>query len=368
MSRFLLVLHDAGGTVPPMVAIADELVGRGHEVVVLGQPCIEPRAVAAGATFEAFRSLDDYDHSVPLEEQLDRSLAAIVGTGVGDDLLAAVERHSIDAVVVDCNLAGAAAAAESCAVPSAVLLHSLHRTYVDVWFGELWPLLAAGINDARAHFGLAPVGSWTELFAVHERAYSVVPEAFDAPTIPLANLRYLGWTVPKAPTASVPSGRPVILVSLSTTRMSDHDLIQAALDGLGMLSVRGIATIADRVGHGRMTVPANVSVHEAVPHAALLPNIAAVVTHAGLGTVAASLSHGVPLVCTPIDRDQPLNAQRVVALGAGVLVDRPTGADIAVAVQRVIDNSEYRAAAEAIAGTSGAEAAADDLELLVSQR
>ena len=52
-----------------------------------------------------------------------------------------------------------------------------------------------------------------------------------------------------------------------------------------------------------------------------------VVGHAGHGGIMATLRHGVPMVCIPLDRDQPANASRVAAVGAGVTVD--TGAPIA---------------------------------------
>lgn len=362
MARFLLALHDAGGTVPPMQAIAGELAGRGHDVVVLGQPSVRERMEAAGATFEPFSTLPDYDHTKGFEEQLELVGPAMVGHEVGEDLL----RLDADACLVDCNLAGALSAAETTGTPSAVLLHSVLRTYVDIWFGELWPLLAPGIAETRTRFGLDQVSSWHDLFARHDRAYSVVPEAFDAPTAPLANLVHVGWTVPGAPPEPVPRGRPVVLLSLSTTAMGDRELIQATLDGLGALNVRGIATIVDRVGHRELRVPGNVSVRDMVPHAALLPSVDVVVTHAGLGTVAAALSHGVPLVCTPIERDQPLNGTRVADLGAGIVVEQPTAANIVLAVQRVLDHDEFRTAAQSVAGNRGAVAAADDLEELLA--
>ena len=65
------------------------------------------------------------------------------------------EQHRADLIVVDANLAGGLAAAEKLDQPSAVLLHSLYRTYVDTWFGELWPLLEPAINETRESFGLA---------------------------------------------------------------------------------------------------------------------------------------------------------------------------------------------------------------------
>jgi UDP:flavonoid glycosyltransferase YjiC (YdhE family) len=51
VSRFLLATWDGGGTIPPELGLAAELVGRGHEVVVLSDDTVEEEAVDAGATF-----------------------------------------------------------------------------------------------------------------------------------------------------------------------------------------------------------------------------------------------------------------------------------------------------------------------------
>ena len=58
----------------------------------------------------------------------------------------------------------------------------MYKTYVDTWFGELWPYLASAINDTRAVFGLDARESWTDIFLPHDRLYAAVPEVFDAPT------------------------------------------------------------------------------------------------------------------------------------------------------------------------------------------
>src|SRR5688500_10681522 len=120
--RFLVTCHDAGGTVPPVLAIADALVSAGDEVLVLSQPSVRSRVEAVGCAFAAFSELPDYDGQRPLEEQLALTVPAITGRAVGGDLAAAAAAHHADVVVVDANLAGALAAAEALEQPSAVLL------------------------------------------------------------------------------------------------------------------------------------------------------------------------------------------------------------------------------------------------------
>jgi UDP:flavonoid glycosyltransferase YjiC (YdhE family) len=53
--RYLVALIDAGGTVPPALGLAAELVRRGHHVHVLSDPTVEDGARAAGCTFSPWR-------------------------------------------------------------------------------------------------------------------------------------------------------------------------------------------------------------------------------------------------------------------------------------------------------------------------
>jgi UDP:flavonoid glycosyltransferase YjiC (YdhE family) len=99
--------------------------------------------------------------------------------------------------------------------------------------------------------------------------------------------------------------------------------------------------------------PANVSVHGHIPHDALLPHVAAVITHAGMSTVATVLAAGIPMVCVPQGREQPLNAQRVADVAAGIQVapDAPAG-ELAAALDTVLTDPGYRTTARQFAATA----------------
>ena len=117
-------------------------------------------------------------------------------------------------------------------------------------------------------------------------------------------------------------------------------------------------------------VPEHVLVRASVPQLDLLPLCAAVVTHGGVNTVNECLVHGVPMVVAPIRDDQPVIAGRVAAVGAGIQVrfGRVQPADLTAALQSVLDDPAYRAAArrvgDSFALAGGAAAAADRLEKL----
>lgn len=67
-------------------------------------------------------------------------------------------------------------------------------------------------------------------------------------------------------------------------------------------------------------LPPNVHVERSVPQQEVFPHAAAMVCHGDTGTVLGALAAGVPLVVVPQFADHPDNAERVVAIGAGLRV------------------------------------------------
>lgn len=373
-AQVLFVCHDAGGTIPPVLAVARGLVELGSRVSILSQPSVRRRAEGAGYDFFPFSQLDDYDRGEPIESQLSRSIPALTGTAVGEDLLAILEAEQADLVVVDPNLTGALAAANSVGCPSVVLLHSLYQTFVDTWFGELWQFLADPINATRRHFGVEPATSWASLFDDHELIISPVPAIFDAAGIdrPPA-MRSYGFLVPPPTGAHVdfpPGDEPAVLVSLSTTQQNQSDLLATIVEALADLPVRALVTTGGMVDQATLLVPANVVTTEFADHQHALAKAAVMVTHAGLGSTSAALTAGVPLVCTPIGRDQPLNARRAADLGAAIVVESPTSDDIAQGITDAIANPSYAEAARSIAtaaeGEGGPSRAASGVRSLLA--
>ena len=375
MARFLLVGENAGGTVPPMVALAEALVDDGHSVTMLNQPSVEARSRAAGCDFVPFSRLGDYATDEPIEEQLELAFEALTGRSVADDVIVAAERQRADVVVVEGDMASAAAAAEHLDCPSAILLHHMYKTFVDDWFVHYWPFFEAPVNAIRSSYGLAPSSSWWDVFLGHDRVLSAVPPTFDAPvTPPRPGVRAVGFLVPRGtPSAESPTfpdgDEPAVVVGLSTTNQQQQRLLQAILDALGELDVRAVATTGRVIDASELVVPPNVRLLDFVPHTSLLGDAALMVTHAGLGTIAAALGFGVPLVCAPTARDQHVNAARVVACGAGVDAGSdPTPSEVAAAVSEVLEKEDYRAAALAISEENtrlgGAARVAADLATL----
>jgi MGT family glycosyltransferase len=269
------------------------------------------------------------------------------------------------------------AAAEASGLPSAAL-HStvygdIRRLALDDPARAFWESGLGFLNEARAALGLGALESVFDQEAALDRVLLLTTEEFSDPEDVLPdNARFIGPPLP-APTShradAGPGSDPVVLVSLSTGNMDQAGLIKRIIDALTGMPVRGVVTLGPAMAGASFEAPPNVTVYAARPHAEVLPDAAAVITHAGHGTVMAALAHGVPLVCLPMGRDQHGVARRVAAHRAGVVGDaQGSAADIADALARVLAEPSYRAAAQeqmaAIDRTVQAELGVRELETL----
>jgi UDP:flavonoid glycosyltransferase YjiC (YdhE family) len=117
-----------------------------------------------------------------------------------------------------------------------------------------------------------------------------------------------------------------------------------ALDAVADLPVRVLLTGTRDVDLG--PVPGNVRVEQWVPQTDVFDHAVAVVGHGGSGTTLGALGAGLPQVIVPLFADQPHNATRVAGVGAGVIASLD---GIRSAIERVLEDDGYRAAAGRIA-------------------
>jgi MGT family glycosyltransferase len=165
------------------------------------------------------------------------------------------------------------------------------------------------------------------------------------------------------------NGDPLVLVSFSTSYMDQRALAQRVLDALAPLPVRALLTAGPALDTTGLNVPVNARIVGFVPHRSVLPHASLVITHAGWQTVNAALADGVPLLCIPDGRDQPGNAVRVVACGAGVRVSkRASTGKLRSAIAAALGDSGLKhaasAMADALARSDGAFTVVEILERL----
>jgi MGT family glycosyltransferase len=415
-ARFLLAVIDAGGTVPPALSLAAELVHRGHQVRVLADPTIEKSALSAGCAFSPW---DEAPHFSSRAEQT-ALIAALEGgnpyrafraakgyagkamtSRFARDVIATVREFPVDAILAD-GLPGILIGAQATGRPTAALVA---QTYVRPTPGL--PLLGTGWSPGHSFLGkardkLAPrMASWLlsptlprlnavveryeqlplddvfELFDRCSRVLVMTSPSFDfsAPQLP-ENVVYVGPQLDDPDWAAETKWKrhgsePLVLVATSSIYQDQVDLLRRIAQALSQLPVRAVLTAGSAVDPEEIQAGPNVQVLQAAPHAQVLREASAVVTHAGHGTVLKSLAAGVPLVCMPMGRDQKDNTVRVLRLGAGVRLSKEsTPAQIAAAISEVLERPQYVDAARRFADVLAWEAAhrpraADEAESLV---
>jgi UDP:flavonoid glycosyltransferase YjiC (YdhE family) len=153
---------------------------------------------------------------------------------------------------------------------------------------------------------------------------------------------------------------PRVLVTLGTVLL-DAGLLDALVDAVAALEdVEVLAAVPPGVPRSLEDSRANVRFVGFVPMAQLLATgVSVVVAAGGAGTVLAALSHGIPMVLWPKGAEKPMNAERVAAAGAGIVVEDPAGS--AEAVRKVLADPSYRVSAQRIAGQIRDAPAADDV-------
>lgn len=362
--RFLIATWDGGGNTPAAFHLGARLSRRGHRVRMLGWKSMEARAAAAGIEFTPYPSEPPWPAGLTQDEGLnDRIKPLLLGAATKVDVLAEAAAFAPDALVLDCMLGAAFAAARELHLPTAVLVHVLYSPFVRLW-GD-------GVMDA----------SVAGLHAGADRVLALTPPGFDQPVELPANTSYVGPITNPSPGRLGPSdvqlleqpGDPWVLLSLSTTLQGQTEALPAMLTAVASLPVRVLLTLGGVVPVDAVAAPPNVTVRGYLPHDLVLPYMRAVITHGGLSTITAALAAGVPLVCIPQGREQPINAARVAASGAGLsIAPESSPGEIAAAVDAVLRDESARTAArqfaDTIADLGAGERASDEVESLVLVR
>lgn len=419
MSRILFTLWDGGGNSPPVLSVAGALVERGHDVRVLADRSLRDAAERSGSRHVAWRTAPQRDSADPETEFVRDSEARtplgatarlrdrlIVGAApaFAADTLAEIASEPVDLVVPENLLLGSQVAAIGAGIPTASIVPNIYPgkvpgvppfglgleprsgpigrgrdRIVAALGGMVWDRRRDQINRLLAEHGQPPAQTVFDLLQRPDLVLVLTSAAFEfggGADVP-GNVRYCGprlddpaWTAEW----SEPAGDgPLVLVSLSTTTQGQAPMIERVVSALGSMKVRGLVTTGPSFDAEGIEVPGNVTVVPSAPHSAVLPHAAAVVTHAGHGTVIKALANGVPVLCMPVGRDQPDTAARVTGCGAGLRL-RPgaSARSIARALGSLLGEPRYGEAATRMASAIAADREQDlavaEIEGLLARR
>jgi MGT family glycosyltransferase len=367
---FLGAFGDPGHAFP-MLALGTRLVARGHQV-----------------TFETWTRWRDYVESAEMsfvaapeypvfptrERPLKPYEAVVLATA---QTRAAVRAAAPQVVVHDILTLAPAMAAELEGIPVATLIPHVHPSSAPgsppYAFGARMPRSAVGrtlwralerpvqgglrqgraeLNDARSQLGLPPVtrlhgGLSDRLCLVGTFPQLEYPRDW-SPEVHLVGP--LLWEPPYPDTEPPPGEEPLVLVAVSTAQDPDHQLLRTALLGLAQAPVRVLAATNRKPVERPVAVPGNVKLVDWISYSRTMPRCAAVISHAGHGTVVRALASGAPVLAIPHSGDMGENAARVDWAGVGVRLPwrllRP--ATLRLALKRLLEDPALASGARAL--------------------
>jgi zeaxanthin glucosyltransferase len=412
MNHFGIICPNTVGHLNPMLALADALRSRGHQVTffLLGHPPASMRdagfevrplggTLFAADEFQAeiqklglLQGRAALKHTFALSA---RSAVAIMANGPLE-----VRTAGVHALLVDQVTSAGGTVADELGLPfvtvsNALLLNSdplvppffTHWQPRDTWWarlrnriawdrlGHLYTPVLSRIQARRQKLGL-PVPqriaeAWSNRLQISQQ-----PAAFEFPRQELPEqVRFVGpLRLPAGyPTVPFPwerlDGRPLIYASLGTLQnrvAQNFRALAAACEGhdAQLVISTGNGLAPEALGE----LPGKPIVVPFAPQAELLRHAALAVTHAGLNTALDALAHGVPMVAVPVTNEQPGIAARIAWVGAGeVCAQRQiTPQSLRPLIERVLKDASYRAAAarmsEAIRDSGGAPRAVELIE------
>ncbi len=358
--KIIITALGSGGDVFPFIALGQVLQQRGHTVALLANPHFAETVAQAGLSLVPLGTEDEYLAALrqpelwhprrgfaviwrqlmeltprilaTLEAQIIPGQTVLVGSTLSLATRLAQERHGLPTAMVhlspNCFLSAYEFPVTSARqLPSWMPLWARRALLAAIDRGMLDVTCAPPLNALRATLGLPPVrsvmrhwlhspeltiGAFPDWFATPQPDWpaSAVVTGFPRLRAPATS------SLPEAVQAFLNAGSPPLVFTAGTGMTQAHAFFTCALQTVTALQQR--ALFVTRFPETLPNVlPAEVMVADHVPFDCLLPQVAALVHHGGIGTTAAALAAGIPQLITPFAFDQFDNAARVVRLGVG---------------------------------------------------
>lgn len=422
MLSILLAANVADGHVAPMLGVAEQFISSGHRVRFLAGDRFADAVRSTGAEFLPWPADAQVDHQAVIAQDLaeggrptgvkaiahsvDRLFIAPAPAQYAA-LRQAMEAERTDAILPEYTVVGAAAIGIS------------DRPHPPVVKCGILPLGLSSVDTAPWGLGILPrtdllgrtrnrllnwlaknvvlrgpqrqvedmmrtlTGAKNHGFfmdgaanADHYAQFTVAGFEYPRRDLP-ANVSFVG-PVMRAPTrvAELPEwwgdlddDIPIIHVSQGT--LANEDLEELVLPTVRALARRRALVVVstggvpvERLG----PLPANARAAEFLPYADLMPKVDVFVTNGGYGGLHYALGHGVPMVVAGDTEDKMETTRRVEWSGTGVNLrnGKPTEAQIAAGVDRVLIEPKFRERAQALQAQIAAAPGMPGLERIVT--
>lgn len=355
--EFILFAMGSSGDVYPMLGLGKALRTRGRRVLVAANPYFESAARDVGLEFTGIGDAETYRRrrDDPTLWKFARGFKVLFSDMV-DNMrplydtirVRAVPNHTV--VVAPTSGLGARLANEKLGVPlvnvqlQPIAFRSHYPQQGRPLFAPLKPLvpllrramfraldrrlfdphIGPALNAFRAELGLPPVARVFDRWAFSpDLIIGLFPEWF-APRQPdwPPQLRLTGFPLgdlgegelSSELTTFLAAGERPIVFTLGTAMQFAKEFFAASIEVCRRLGSRAVfvTTFDGQLPH---PLPRGMLHVRYAPFSRLLPKASAIVHHGGIGTLAQAIRAGIPQLVTPMNFDQPDNAERLTRLG-----------------------------------------------------
>ena len=333
MANILVLTRGTGGDLFPLLEIGSLLKARGHAVIFITQSNFEESVRAAGFGFillERPDQSDEQDESEPAwqallsitPERAERFIVDAIST-----IRTMEEQHHSGATVVvsqsSLMLIGQTAA-ERLRVPHIPVFTAPYFIKTLECIAHSYNTLSSSANTIRAEFGLTPVQDWSAWLRTSRHSIGLWPEWFAPDAVGLgmvpvgfvASTRIETGEVPDEIREKLSSCKLPVLITHGTSRPAKAQFFSASTEACSISHVEPIVITQHDELLSKDSANATIWFKH-LPFATLMPSMAAVIHHGGIGTAARALASGTPQLVLPFGYDRPDNGTRIRRLGVG---------------------------------------------------
>lgn len=398
MARYVAINIPAYGHVNPTLAVVQELVRRGNEVVYYLTEEFRAAVEETGATFRPYQSFMSRPVSPggpPAQAGGKPDMAALAKARASQEgiaqMLERVQADRPDYIFYDPLHLWARTIAQALRVPGILsrpmFVANEHfnplKDHLNLSDGngrstlpmpvppQVMERIQAEINEVRRKYDLPPF-DMSSFYMYDEplhivyiaRAFHPAGDTFDERFV------FVGPSLLHRRDASTdPQREPGLYISLGTVFNKRPEFFNLCFDAFGAQPWQVVMARGPHVDENAFgPAPANFQIAPYVQQHEVLPRTSVFVTHGGMGSVMESLYYGVPLVVIPPGVEQAATARRVVELGLGIALEQKdlTAEALREAVERVRSTPAFyeraRTMQQWVREAGGAQRAADALQ------
>ncbi len=366
MAKVLFFSSSLPSHVYPTLAVVQELVRRGEEVIYYLTDEYEQLIRATGATFRRYETIK-YDMTRMRPSRLATDECRFVFPQILEEVKVAqpdyiiyesfclwgrILGHSLHVPTISCRMV--LAENDHFTVfppirPGAIALNMLYK-YNDLQelnaLCEQYHLSPIGLTDMQSFF-FPHVDDLNIVFL--PRPFQPAEDTFDERFV------FVGpCLVPRSEATNelrdsllAPSDQPTVYISLGTLYNTQAiTFYKQCFEAFGGQPWRVILATGKWTDHASLEpIPENFQVHTHVPQLDILQQTDLFVTHGGTNSVMEALYYGVPMiVANPPTTEHKIHARRIAEMGLGIYItyDAITGTALQEAARTVLGNPSFR--------------------------